>query len=111
MTMLLMFALALLGFCGLSLSLSRHHADALGDYPAPVVERRWRWAGGLLVALSLAIPLLRADYGVAFVEWFGFATVAALIVVGLLTWRPKRLPWLAVPASVAVMAGLIGLAL
>ncbi|MFV3126964.1 DUF3325 domain-containing protein [Niveispirillum sp. KHB5.9] len=105
--MVAMFLLALLGCCFLGLSLSRHHAEVRGRFPRPAEETRWRAGGWLFLALSLAAAFLRTDITIAPVEWVALTTVAGLVPVSILTWRPRWLPLVMAVTSFLAIATLL----
>jgi hypothetical protein len=85
------YCTALFGFAELSLAIDRHHEDSFGRGSSPGTQRPWmraRGAAGLL--LSLWASLLVAGGAQGWVLWFGVMTAAAVPLLLVLTYAPKR---------------------
>jgi len=87
---LLGLILAIAGFAGLALAMSRHHRDVFGTPPTDRRRRRLRIAGWGLLALSLWPCLTAWGLVIGLVAWAGVLTLGALAVVLALTGRPPR---------------------
>ena len=84
-----LFASALGGFVTLSLAMDRHYEDARGRGRTPGPSRPWQQLGGAaLLLLSLIAALRLRGPAMGWVLWLGALTAAALVVVGLVSYRP-----------------------
>lgn len=91
---------AFAGFTALSLAMDRHHEDSYGRGKSPGARRSWlRGAGVLGLLLSLATCLALKGPAQGWVLWFGVLTAGALVVVGMLSYAPRRAALLAATAS------------
>ncbi len=101
------------GFAALSLAMDRHHEDSYGRGRSPGSRRPWlRLAGTLGLLLSLAACLLIRGPAQGWVLWLGVLTAGALVLVGVLSYAPRRAARLAaVAGAVAMLAMLIALLL
>ncbi|QUT06691.1 DUF3325 domain-containing protein [Sphingobium phenoxybenzoativorans] len=98
---LISLLLALGGFAALSLSMQRHarQAEAQGWLPRrPVL----RWIGWGFLASSFIRCIARPDWRPALVEWVGALGLAAGIVVLILIYRPRMLPF--IPKAAMLLA-------
>ncbi len=93
------------GFAALSLAMDRHHEDSYGRGKSPGARRPWlRLAGTLALLLSLAACLAIQGPTQGWVLWSGVLTAGALVVVGVLSYAPRR----AAPvASAAIVVAVI----
>ncbi|MGY4800558.1 DUF3325 domain-containing protein [Teichococcus aerofrigidensis] len=98
----LSFALAYAGFAGLCLAMDRHQRDLFGRRRAAGRSAGLRWAGWLLLGLSLPPCVLAAGWGIGSVLWCGLLTLAAGLLVLLMPYAPRLL---ALPPLLA-LAGL-----
>ncbi|MGU3667393.1 DUF3325 domain-containing protein [Methylobacterium sp. A49B] len=97
--LLLSLLLGFSGFAALALSLDRHHRAA---FRSPVPRRRvpgLRAAGWSGLALSFAAAVASAGWNFGPVQWTGALTGSALMVVALISYRPR---WLR-PAALAAL--------
>ncbi|HAE26702.1 MULTISPECIES: DUF3325 domain-containing protein [Hyphomonas] len=103
-----MYLLALcLAFCGMALicvSMTKHYAQVFGKAQAVFLDRTLlRYAGCSVLAVSL-LPFLVADgISVAITTWFGALSLAAVILVLMLTYRPAWLKF-GILGSVVLLA-------
>ena len=81
--------LALAGFAALALSMHRHHRDLFGGPPSRWRVVALRSVGWALLGLSLAACSLESGWAVGPLLWIGLLTLAALVVVLTLTYRPR----------------------
>ncbi len=96
------------GFAALGLAMDRHHEDSYGRGKSPGTRRPWlRGAGTLGLLLSLAACLVLKGPTQGWVLWLGVLTAGALVVVGVLSYAPRRAAPLA--AATGVLAGLAAL--
>ncbi|MCK9504851.1 MAG: DUF3325 domain-containing protein [Porticoccaceae bacterium] len=97
--------LALAGFACLALSMERHARQA-GLRIKHQSRRSWlRMAGWSLLTITFMTATTNTGWGFGLVLVFGVLSVAALLVVGLLTYRPALL------IATATGSGLAGAAL
>jgi hypothetical protein len=87
--MLLACLLCYSGFTVLCLSMDRHHAELLGRKSSLPVRRRMKWAGGLLLAVSLWAAVSTTGWALGLVEWFAVLMLSALLLVMLMPYRPR----------------------
>lgn len=99
---------ALAGFVSLALAMDRHFEDGFGRDRQPGPWRRWLRLGGAAgLALSLAASLALRGTSQGWVLWLGMLTAAALIVVAMMTYRPRAAARCGIAAAVA--AGVLAL--
>lgn len=96
-----------LGFGGmgsLCLSMKSHamksHARQIGNLNYRIWRPGQKWMGWSLLALSIAIVVSARGWGLGLVSFFGMLSAVTLLVIALITYRPR---WL-VPASLACVA-------
>ncbi|MDH2432081.1 DUF3325 domain-containing protein [Pokkaliibacter sp. MBI-7] len=95
MTTLLAFALCLLGFNLLCISMSRN-ARLIGLTPLqPRQQPLNRWLGALLIAASLPVCCLHYGNVIGPVAWCGWMSLAVFCIGLLLSYRPALLKTLA----------------
>lgn len=95
MTMLASMLLCLVAFAALALSLPRHHRDVLGTMPSARRQQNLRIVGWCFLIAS-ALPLVSGAGGaIGLTSWFGAASLSGLMVMVLLTYRPRAI----VPAA------------
>lgn len=105
MTTLASLTAGFAGFACLALAMPRHWGQALAGGDPGRAGPVLRWAGLLLLAISLRASLVRVPVpGIAIVDWLGFLTLAGLAVALTLTHAPRRLPVLAAVACLTAGA-------
>ena len=77
------------GFTVLCLSMDRHHAEMLGRKPSARRRQAMKLSGWLLQALSLWAAVSSTGWGLGLVEWFAVLMLSALLLVWLMTYRPR----------------------
>lgn len=93
-------AAAFSGFSALGLTMERHHEDSFGRGRAPGTHRPWlRWAGSVGLLVSLAASLALAGPAQGWVLWCGVLTAAALAVVLVFSYAPRRASPLAIACA------------
>lgn len=75
------FVTSLMGLAALMLSMASHQRSWLGSTLAPVQGRRLRWLGFLFLPWPLAIAVAQSGWGVGLTAWFGWQTLAAILIV------------------------------
>lgn len=83
------------------LSMQRHHRDLFGKIPSKPIAWGLRVLGYALLISSLWLCVNAFGASVGVVVWMGMLSAAGLLLVGLLAWKPKSVPWI----------GLVGLPL
>nr|WP_222124946.1 DUF3325 domain-containing protein [Variovorax boronicumulans] len=88
---MLMLSAAGAGFTALALAMDRHHEDCFGRGNSPSARRRRTLEafGSVALALSLGAALAREGSTQGWVLWLGALTLAAVLVVGLLSYLPR----------------------
>jgi hypothetical protein len=106
--MVAVFALCHAGFGALSVAMQRHYADmhGRGQEAPPALRRRLQATGAAALALALGAAVLKAGAGHGPLLWLGAMTAAALALVLLLSYAPRRVARL---AQAAAAVGLVGL--
>ncbi|WP_161600926.1 DUF3325 domain-containing protein [Teichococcus oryzae] len=90
------FSLVFAGFMVLGLSMDRHHERILRRRGPAWWQRKLLLASGfLLLAAALALLLATDDGGQAVVGWFGLMSLAAMVMVLLVSYHPRSVPVLA----------------
>jgi len=99
------------GFAALGLAIDRHHEDSYGRGKSPGARRPWlRLAGTLALLLSLAACLAVQGPTQGWVLWLGVLTAGALVVVGVLSYAPRRAaPLAAIAGVLAAITALLAL--
>ena len=87
MTELSAFLLLLAGFAALALSMPKHQRELFGRAPVKPARLILRFFGWSLLLLALMPAIACSGVGIGIVLWFGFATLAAMIVSLMLTYR------------------------
>lgn len=87
--MLLACLLCYGGFTALCLSMDRHHAELLGRKPSDRQCLSLRLAGWLLLALSLWAAVAATRWAFGLVQWFAVLMLSALLLTGLMPYRPR----------------------
>lgn len=85
----LAFGLAYLGFLLLALAMDRHHRAMLGGVPGPRRRRLCRLGGAALLGLSLLPCFAAWGWSIGPVAWCGVLSLAAFVLVLLLTYAPR----------------------
>jgi len=93
MTDLAVFVIALTGFALLFLAKPRHQQDWLNARLSSAAGRGLRLAGAALIVASFVIDGLVLGWGYGSVCWFGWLTLAAILVVALNSNRARLLRW------------------
>ncbi|MEM1105628.1 MAG: DUF3325 domain-containing protein [Pseudomonadota bacterium] len=96
------FALALPGFAGLCLSTSKHQRAVFGSALAAPQTRRYRALGWALLCASIVWCMAMFGWARGAVAVCGVVTIAAVSVIGLVTFRPhwvRYLCWVPRPAG------------
>jgi hypothetical protein len=92
-------ALSFAGLAALCLAMDRHHRAIFHGVPSRARARALRWTGWCGIAASFAAAVITADWNFGPVQWIGSLTGAALILVGLVSYRPR---WIR-PAALAAL--------
>ncbi|AZY52080.1 DUF3325 domain-containing protein [Bordetella avium] len=95
------FFLAYAGFAALSLAMERHFEDVFDRPPPPALQRWLRTGGTLALAASLWLCARVSGWSYGIVLWTGLLTVAGLLLIGIMTYRP-RLAWATGAACLAL---------
>lgn len=85
-------AFACAGWAALSMGMDRHYADmhGRGVVPAAAMRRRCRAMGVLALAASFAVGVVLEGWSVGAVFCLGTMTAAAIVLVPILTYAPRR---------------------
>lgn len=84
-----LFMLCLGGFALLLMGMARHQQDWLRRKLKVPFSRRLRWSGFGLLAFAFLHAGLRLGWGYGAVVWFGWLTLASLVVVTVQTNRER----------------------
>ncbi|MDI2141978.1 MULTISPECIES: DUF3325 domain-containing protein [unclassified Pseudomonas] len=87
--MLLALLLCYAGFMSLCLSMPRHHDELLGHKSSTRRAKSLKFAGWLLLCLSLWVAVAANGWGFGLVDWFAVLMFSALVLVLLMPYRPK----------------------
>jgi hypothetical protein len=87
--MLLATLLCYLGFTALSLSMSRHYADAVGGELAPGRRQLLRVLGWVMLLLSLWAGVEAGGGSMGVVQWFAALMASALVLLIAMSLRPR----------------------
>lgn len=87
--MLLATLLCYLGFTALSLSMSRHYADAVGGKLAPGPRQLLRVLGWVMLLLSLWAGVQAGGWTIGLVQWFAALMASALMLLIAMSLRPR----------------------
>lgn len=79
--------LSFAGFAALAVSMARHHRDLFGRPPERRLMLALRAAGWLLLAAAFAPAIRHSGPAIGIVLWFGIATLTAMSVALMLTYR------------------------
>ena len=97
------FCAATAGFGALSLAMDRHFEDIHGRGTSPGAKRRWlQLAGSLSLLASLLACLAAQGSAQGWVLWCGVLTVAALLLMLLLSYAPRWAPRVSGLAALAL---------
>lgn len=81
-------ALSFAGLAALCLAMDRHHRAIVLGPPSRRRARTLRWTGWAGLAASFAAAIITSDWNFGPVQWLGSLTGAALLLVGLVSYRP-----------------------
>jgi len=95
--------LAFCGFAALSLSMERHYEQVFDHAPIKVRMVILRAGGWLLLALAALPALDHAGTSVGLAVWAGELTVAAVVVMLVLSYAPRGLVWMVCLAPVSLL--------
>lgn len=98
-SVLLTLALSFAGLSALCLAMDRHHRAIFLGSPSRRRARALRVAGWCGIGAAFAAAVITADWNFGPVQWLGSLTGAALLVVGLVSYRPR---WVRPAALVAL---------
>ena len=102
---LMAMGLSYSGMAGLCLAMDRHHAQVWGRDVRQATRRVFQCLGWLLLALAI-LPCVQAwGVGVGTVAWFGFLSVGALVLAGLLPYAPRFAAGLAPVMAIGAASG------
>ena len=104
LVLVLNLAVSFVAMAALCLSMDRHHAAAFVARPSRSRARALRLFGWAGIATSFAVAVIGDGWNFGPVQWIGALTGAALLVVGLLSYRPG---WLRSAALAAVPLALV----
>jgi hypothetical protein len=82
-------SLSFAGLAALCLSMDRHHRAIAGRAQERARARILRLCGWAAIAASFAAAIVTSDWNFGPVQWIGSLTGAALLVVGLVSYRPR----------------------
>lgn len=104
------FGLAYAGLVSLSLAMSRHHEQVLGQRGSAMRLRQLRIGGWLLIALSSwpCVAVWGWSIGL-FGVWGGALSLAAFVYVFALPYAPKLTAGIALASPLAAVAWVLGL--
>lgn len=92
-------ALSFSGLAALCLAMDRHHRAIFLGAPSRLRRRALRWTGWAGILASFAAAVITSDWNFGPVQWLGSLTGAALVLVGLVSYRPG---WVRPAAIVAL---------
>lgn len=104
LALLATLAVSFAAMTALCLSMDRHHAAAFLAKPSRRAATALRIAGWAGIALSFTIAVMADGWNFGPVQWIGSLSGAALLVVGLLSYRPG---WLRPAALLALPLALL----
>ncbi|MBX9930824.1 MAG: DUF3325 domain-containing protein [Methylobacterium sp.] len=105
--LLLTIGLSYVGLAALCLGMNRHHSAIFEARPDPRRALLLRSAGWIAIGLSFASAVHFEGWAFGPVQWIGGLTAAALLVVGILSYRPGLiLPTAALVLPVALAAAI-----
>lgn len=94
MSWLIGFVLLVPAFAALSLSMQKHQRSAFGASLPEKQVRLYRWLGFGLVTIAALWCVAAFNWALGLTILFGLATLSSLLVIGLLTLRPKLVRYL-----------------
>lgn len=94
MNWLIVFVLLVLAFAGLCLSMQKHQQTVFEASLPNKRARLYRWLGFGLVIVAAFWCIFAFGWALGLTVLFGIATLAALSVISLLTFRPKLVRYL-----------------
>jgi hypothetical protein len=108
---LLAMTITYAGFAALSFSMERHQRLLWGHVLPRWKTRPLRYAGFLLLSLSLGFSMISAGIGVGIVLWLGILTATPLLLIPLLAYAPRSAIMLALAGpAVAALLVVVGTA-
>ncbi|MBX8487039.1 DUF3325 domain-containing protein [Pseudomonas cichorii] len=87
--MLLAAVFCYIGFTALCLSMSRHYGELLSGPLTPRRSLLLKLAGWLLLAVSSAVAVNDAGWGVGLAQWFAVLMGCAVLLVFLMPFKPR----------------------
>ena len=89
--MIISFLFIFTGFIALSLSMKRHFKQCSPQRRMPSLKLLFvfRLAGYISLIISMSLCMIAQDLGLGLVLWFGLLTIAALLQLLLLTYKPQ----------------------
>lgn len=87
--MLLVAMLCYVGFTSLCLSMSRHYGDLVGGSLSTVRRRIFKCLGWGALLLSLCAALVLQTLGKGLVQWFAALMGSAVLLVFVMSYRPR----------------------
>ncbi|SEN17058.1 Protein of unknown function [Luteibacter sp. UNCMF331Sha3.1] len=88
--MVLCLPIAIVGFMGLCLGMSRHQRDVLGRVLSPMRSALCKAFGWTALASSFALAIARDGAAMGAVYWAGMLSLAAVLVALWTTWFSRR---------------------
>lgn len=78
----------------LGIAMDRHYSDIYGRgaEPSEALRKRLRWAGSLGLVLVFAVTVKMQGWSIGTVACFGVMTMAGILQILALTYRPVRVP-------------------
>jgi len=104
---LLAFALAHAGMTALCLAMDRHYVSLFGQAPTPLRRRCLRWAGGLLLLLSIFAMIQAYGMAIGFVIAICVTSIAGLCLIFLLPYAPRAAASLGLAAAAVALVGIL----
>ena len=106
-TFAICLALAYSGWSALSMGMDRHYADVhgRGAEPPAAIRARCRLAGALALSVTFAICVASDGWGIGPVYWMGTISMAALLIVAVLSYAPH---WTVRSGQLAALLSLAG---
>ncbi len=86
------FVCCLAGFFCLAAAMTRHQQELLKRKLPDMWNRPLSWAGYLVLSLAFILSIVAFGGATAPVIWLGHSTIAALIIVGFLTYKANAKP-------------------
>ncbi len=99
------FLLCLFSMIALSLGMSKHARDVLGQPLSATPLLLLKVSGWLLLLAGMWANVAREDWSVGLVQWIGQVGLAAFLVALTLAYWPRCLPWFGLLLSGAWLLG------